>query len=288
MSKTSGKFCALSIIQSRLIPVPDILRRDVECIRVFCHSGVEDISINVAPSAVPGITFQNADGRSAIDNISIFGRKITMPTLFLYGPGTTPSVMHYKAGYHQTILVILKPHALQTLLGLNASTLTNDNVDLNEFTHGDINAQLMDARDGETQAALLTGFLVSHLQSDRTRDLIMEEALRLIHTRTASITVKALLDHLSLSERQFERRFIHTVGIAPQSYIRIKRFNEALRLIATRQHGRLTDIAHALNYYDQSHFIRDIKAFSGMTPKGLLRIPNIDHHTQAGTSWLET
>jgi AraC-like DNA-binding protein len=37
----------------------------------------------------------------------------------------------------------------------------------------------------------------------------------------------------------------------------------------TGRFGRLTDVAHALNFYDQSHFIRDIKAFSGVTPKSL-------------------
>ncbi len=31
----------------------------------------------------------------------------------------------------------------------------------------------------------------------------------------------------------------------------------------------LIDVAYALNFSDQSHFIRDIKAFSGITPKSL-------------------
>jgi AraC-like DNA-binding protein len=83
------------------------------------------------------------------------------------------------------------------------------------------------------------------------------------------VTVKYLFECLNLSERQFEKRFSQTVGLTPQFYIRVKRYNEAVRLMHTRQFENLTDLAHHLNYYDQSHFVRDIKALSGMTPKSL-------------------
>jgi AraC-like DNA-binding protein len=39
----------------------------------------------------------------------------------------------------------------------------------------------------------------------------------------------------------------------------------------TKRFARLTDVAYTLNFYDQSHFIRDIKAFSGITPKMLFQ-----------------
>jgi AraC-like DNA-binding protein len=87
---------------------------------------------------------------------------------------------------------------------------------------------------------------------------------------------------LHISERQFERRFTQTVGLSPHVYIRVKRFNEAIRLIKTGQFERLTDVAYALNFSDQSHFIRDIKAFSGMTPTSLAQKVDDFHHEQAG------
>jgi len=109
----------------------------------------------------------------------------------------------------------------------------------------------------------------SMLKQAKTRDRLVEESLRFIHQHIGSITIKYLLEHLHLSERQFERRFTQTVGISPQLYLRVKRFNEAARLMKTGQFETLIDVAYALNFYDQSHFIRDIKAFSGITPKSL-------------------
>jgi transcriptional regulator GlxA family with amidase domain len=50
------------------------------------------------------------------------------------------------------------------------------------------------------------------LKQAKTRDRLVEESLRFIHQHIGSITIKYLLEHLHLSERQFERRFTQTVG----------------------------------------------------------------------------
>ena len=255
-------------IQFSMVPSPEILKRDVECFRIIKYTGDEGSSIKVSPNGMPGIVFQHSNGQSAIENISMASRIISTPTLFLYGLDTDPSVMNYKKGSYATIQVIFKPHALNTLLGINALAL-NGFAELNEFAKEDLNLRLMEARNENEQVALLTRFLVAKFEQARTRDTLIEEGLHLIHKNVSFITVKYLLEDLNISERQFERRFSQTVGLSPQAYIRVKRFNEAIRLMKTGQYKTLTDVAHALNFYDQSHFIRDIKLFSGMTPKSI-------------------
>ncbi len=277
----------MSSIKFDLLPAPKILKNDVECFSIAEYCGDEALAIKVSPRGIPGIVFQHSDGRSAIDNITTrSGRKFSMPTLCLYGPGIEPSVMNFKRGSYTTIQVILKPHALKTLFGLDASELTNGLVELNEFSADDLNDQLMEAINNRVRVALLTNFLLAKLKQAKTRDALIEESLWLIHKNIACVNVKYLLEHLNISERQFEKRFTQTVGISPQSYVRVTRFNEAIRLIKTGQFNRLTDIAFALNYYDQSHFIRNIKEFSGMTPKILSQKLEDFHPDQAVFSYL--
>ena len=267
-----------------MLPPPEILKNEVECFRTTEYSGEEGLTIKVCLNGMPGIVFQHNQGRSPVESIITSSRSnFAIPILYLYGQTTEPGVINHKKGPYTMTQVILKPHALKTLLGLNASALTNNGlVELNEFSAEDLNGQLLEAHNEQERMTLLTNFLLAQLKQEKTRDRLVEESLRLIHQNRGSITVKYLLEQLNISERHFERRFSQTVGIAPQFYIRVKRFNEAVRLMKTRQFEKLTDVAHALNFYDQSHFIRDIKAFSGLTPKSLAQREGDFLHGQTG------
>ena len=188
--------------------------------------------------------------------------------------------MNYKAGSYATIQIILKSHGLNSLLGMNASILANRSVAMDELSIGYLNEQLLDEKDTVQQAYLLTDFLLKRLCQAQTRDTLIESSLQLIHQNIASINVSSLTQALHLSERQFERRFRQTVGISAKSYIRVKRFNEAIRLIQLGQFTNLTQIAHKLCFYDQSHFIHEVKSFSGVTPQQLVRKADNFHDTQ--------
>jgi len=269
----------------KVIPAPVCLAKDVECFRITEYSGEEKVAINVSLNGVPGIVFQHHQGDSAIKNIiTLSGNSFVgaVPTLFVYGQNTERSLMNLTPGSFAMTQVILKPHALKTLLGVNAAELTHKLVKLSEFSTGDLNSQLLEANTEQKRLALLTNFLLAQQKRVKTDEGLVKESLGFIQRNIHAINVRDLLEHLSISERQFERRFTQAVGISPQFYIRIKRFMEALRLMRTRKFERLTDVAHALNYYDQSHFIRDVKEFSGISPRDISQ-KVADFHDQGGS-----
>ena len=150
------------MMQFTVIPTPEILKNDVECIRITRHNGEGRLAINVCLNGLPGIAFQHHNGHSPLEKISTrLGSVAAIPTLYIYGQMTEPGVMHHKAQPFTTIQVVLKPHALQTLLGLNASILTNSLVELSEFSGGRLNMQLMEARSDQERVTLLINFLVA-------------------------------------------------------------------------------------------------------------------------------
>ena len=70
---------------------------------------------------------------------------------------------------------------------------------------------------------------------------------------------------MGISERGFERRFVAQVGLTPVRYRRLARLRAVLRLHA----GGLRDwseLAAATGFSDQSHLVRDCRAFTGLTP----------------------
>lgn len=270
----------------RILAPPDILKSDVECFILNSFSGDERVEIKVFSNGIPGIVFHHRDGHPAIESIlTQSGRKTSPPTLFVCGPGTESSLMRFEKGSYTVLQVILKPHALKTLFGINALMLKDQAAELNEFSTEDLNEQLMNARGENAQVRMLADFLVSKLKVVNTRDDLVEESLYIIQKGIGTMNVRALAEVLDISERQLERRFSQSVGLSPSAYIRVRRFNEAMRLIRSRRYQTLTDIAYALNFHDQSHFIREIKAFTGITPKSLLQSVDDFYYNQAGFSY---
>lgn len=263
------------------IPVPKSLKNDVASIRIIESCGNEAVSINVLPNGAPGIVLQHINGQSMIESIVTQSKNATnIPALFVYGCGIEPSVMNYKAGSYTTVQIMLRAHGLNSLFGMNASILANGSVDMNELSITNLNEQLFEETNSRQQARLLTNFLQDQIGKIKARDRLIEAGLQLIHQNPASVSISSLTASLHLSERQFERRFRQAVGISAKSYIRVKRFNEAVRLIESGQYTNLSQIAHMLRFYDQSHFIRDMKAFSGITPLQLAQKVGNFHDAQ--------
>jgi AraC-like DNA-binding protein len=195
----------------------------------------------------------------------------------LYGKRTRPSQTFAKGPFGLTG-VVFKPQGLSTLLNTHPMQFNDGSVELDEFSREHIGEQLLDAFSHHERVARLSEFLRARVDASGSEDVLVTESLRLIKKSIRSIRVPQLLKCLRVSERQFERRFVCAIGVSPHQYIRIVRFREAMRLIQANQFDRLSDVAYDLNYVDQSHFIKDVKAFSGYTPTGLV------HTVQAGNN----
>jgi len=89
--------------------------------------------------------------------------------------------------------------------------------------------------------------------------------------------VAVLVEATGLSRRQVERRCNWLYGGPPALIARKRRALRAARLLADGIPGR--DVLTASDFYDQSHFIREMKRFTGMTPgqlgQGALLLPSV-------------
>ena len=90
----------------------------------------------------------------------------------------------------------------------------------------------------------------------------------LVYSSKGSLTVKELSEKVYWNSRQINRYFNQQYGISLKAYCNILRFRASLEHIAQ---GKLFP---ELNFTDQSHFIKEIKKFSGVVPKELLKNKN--------------
>jgi len=74
-----------------------------------------------------------------------------------------------------------------------------------------------------------------------------------------------------LSQKKFIRLFSEQVGMTPKLFLRVARFERVIDRIHFAQHIDWWDVVERHGYYDQSHFIRDFKEFTGITPTEWLK-----------------
>ncbi|MEP6952055.1 MAG: helix-turn-helix domain-containing protein [Ginsengibacter sp.] len=80
------------------------------------------------------------------------------------------------------------------------------------------------------------------------------------------VSVNALCNENESYYKKLERAFMKYVGYTPKSYCRIVRFNRAIRQMQINKKS-LTSVCYDCDYYDQSHFIKDFRQFTGTAPK---------------------
>jgi AraC-like DNA-binding protein len=247
------------------------LAKFVECFWTFAWGERDTVrTLRMFATGVSGILLQHHDGRPALGSRAD-GRPVSRggcPTSFVYGKRTRPS-QTFSNGQFELTGVVFKPQGLSRLLNTDPGALNDGSAGLGNFSREHLGDQLLNARSDHERVARLSAFLRTRVDGAGAEDLLVTESLALIRAGIRSIRVPDLLKRLHVSERQLERRFGRAIGVSPHRYIRILRFREAMQVMKANQFERLSDVAYDLNYVDQSHFIKDIKAFSGYTPKRL-------------------
>jgi len=77
--------------------------------------------------------------------------------------------------------------------------------------------------------------------------------------------IKNVASRYGITSRYLQKLFSNHTGLTPKLYSKINRFQNSLRLVA-KKNTSLTTIAYECGYFDQSHFIREFKAFTGVLP----------------------
>lgn len=88
-----------------------------------------------------------------------------------------------------------------------------------------------------------------------------------------NLTVKDVLDGYagSLNYKWLERNFKKHLGISPQSYLLMRRFLNAYIDLDSFTSKDLLHVAIDNGYYDDNHFIKDFRRFSGVPPKAYFK-----------------
>ncbi|SMC40675.1 AraC family transcriptional regulator [Pedobacter africanus] len=118
----------------------------------------------------------------------------------------------------------------------------------------------------EDRVGLIQQYLFGQLAYAKD-DLHMTQCLSAAQSSGGLVPARQLAFDTGLSQRQLSRKFQEQVGLSPKEYLRVYRFIRSLDHLKRHPVLSLTEIACKSGYYDQAHFIRDYKDYTGYTPR---------------------
>ena len=174
-------------------------------------------------------------------------------------------------GNLEMIVAVFYPHTIGMFIDTPPSAFYNQEIsgyDISNRQLDETAAKIFDSQGGHAAIAILENWLLTrisptlnHRRISGSIDLLM---------RDPAISVYGLADTACLSLKQYARIFREQVGMNPKEYARVVRFQKALWMLQ-RGARNFAGISAECGYADQSHFIREFKAMSGLTPKSLLK-----------------
>jgi hypothetical protein len=219
--------------------------------------GSSMLNLQVMADRFPRIVIQCLNGKNALR--STHYRSVYAASL--KGAASQPALVHMEPTYSH-VAVSFFPHGLKALFGIDGSETIDEVFDLHHFFPHDVIEKIVDARDNHTRISLLDDCLLKKLNVVKAIDWRVINFLHLCPTAHYG----GQLNYYGISERQFERKFLQCIGFTPSYYKRVLRFETALCRIQHNHYRSLSELSYELGYADQSHFNREFKKLSGLTP----------------------
>lgn len=131
-------------------------------------------------------------------------------------------------------------------------------------------SQLEACDDFAGRAAVVVAWLEQRLLSLRPALEPADQAVNAIYYGEPEKTVADISETLGFSNRQLERLVGEAAGMTPKKFQRLARLNHTVRQLLLEENPNYLDTALSRGYYDQAHFIHEVGAFTGKTPRELL------------------
>jgi AraC-like DNA-binding protein len=208
--------------------------------------------------------------RGKITNVDR-GAESTLPFSVISGLRTSSRTIRYSKA-SAALLVIFNEGGASAFFTLPLHELSCISVPLNEIlTDGNLNEigdKLSEAQSHSKRISIVEQLLIDRLGKTRP-DLLILRAVREIRAAKGNIKVTDLLADFPVSRDVFEKRFRSIVGTSPKQFSSVVRFKDLIQHYKPEM--SLTEAAYLAGYYDQSHFIKDFRAFTGQSPKDFFR-----------------
>lgn len=197
------------------------------------------------------------------------GSSFPQPRAFVFGQITTPLEIA-PTGKTGILAARFHPEGFDPLATIPIREMENTAVSLEKLFGPDglsLEKNVLDCNSNRERIKLISDFLLKRMKSSEAIDRVSQSCVEALLQLKGQLSVDALSDQLNINRRRLERKFASAIGLSPKQLSKIIRLQATLKMLDKGEFENLTDLAYENGYFDQAHFIKDFKEFTGMSPK---------------------
>ncbi|HLB24551.1 MAG TPA: AraC family transcriptional regulator [Dehalococcoidia bacterium] len=159
------------------------------------------------------------------------------------------------------------------------SELANRSVELEDIfgkQANELRERLIAKESWQGRFAIAEAFIAERISHARPASPAVAWAWGRLQASAGSVGIGQLAAEIGWSRKHLIAQFREQIGMAPKTLARVLRFKQALETIESGAELHWSEMAVRCGYYDQAHFIRDFREFTGVTPGEYLtrRLPD--------------
>lgn len=243
------------------------LRACVKCFWLLRTAATRASTDSLLPSGSLELVF-NLSGTALVSVVN--GRPEATPHAELMGQITQPFSVQMP-GATLLLGVRFHPHAAGLFLKSSVGHLNDTITNLADVFGSELvflQEQLFSAATVQDRIQHLERFLLAklaHGPHNPSHFQVVQLALRRLLSQPHEASLGIVATECGISQRHLQTLFLNFVGLRPKQFVKIARLQRSIGHLH-QSPASLTAVAYDCGYYDQSHFIRDFKSFTGLTP----------------------
>ncbi len=197
------------------------------------------------------------------------GEITTLPKCFLIGQLTRPYVIE-PTGVTGSFVVQFKPNGFLPFATIPIKEMENTAVPLDKLFGEEgkkLGELILNAGHTSKRIQIIETFLLKELADKKTIDHIVKSTIETIFNANGQFSVNEFSKSKNINRRQLARKFSSAIGLSPKQLAKTIRIQTTLKVLLNEEIKSLTDLAYENEYFDQAHFIKEFKEFTGLTPK---------------------
>ena len=243
------------------------LKPFIKCLYFYQSDSAMDYDDIVFPSGNMEVIFNLGAGNWQAKKDNDY---YTTPPIEFWGQITQPLAIK-SIGRNTMFGIRFYPHTAAYFFNEKLSEFNNEvvsAVDIFGASLKQLHEQLLEAKSLEKQVALAEDYFADRLLVSEKRHHKLKLVGGFVDNLVSEAGTRRITDVSArnrISSRYLNMLITEYTGLQPKLLAKINRFQHSLALVNSSAQN-LTSIAIEAGYFDQSHFIREFKSFTGITP----------------------